>query len=64
MGEGQNVPAPTEGFFIPRTAIFQRIASFRLAYVTVQGGAGVSVAEFAVKNTHTKMFGQSGFITS
>jgi hypothetical protein len=35
MGEGQNVPAPTVGFSIQRTAIFQMRASFRLAFVTV-----------------------------
>ncbi len=34
MGEGQNV-RPTLGFFIPRTAIFQRRASLRLAFVLV-----------------------------
>jgi hypothetical protein len=28
MGKGQNVPAPTWGFFIPRLALFQRRASF------------------------------------
>ncbi len=28
MGEGQKVPTETVGLFIPRTAIFQRRASF------------------------------------
>jgi hypothetical protein len=35
MGEGQNVPAPTGGFSIPRTEIFQRRPSFWLSFVTV-----------------------------
>jgi hypothetical protein len=32
----KNVPAPTGGFSISRTATFQRRASFWLAFVTVQ----------------------------
>jgi hypothetical protein len=28
IGEGQNVPAPTGGFSVPRIALFQRRASF------------------------------------
>jgi hypothetical protein len=35
MGEGQNVLAPTGDFLIPRTAIFQNSASFRLAFVNL-----------------------------
>ncbi len=35
MGDGQNVPAPTGAFSIPRSAIFQRRASFCLVFVTV-----------------------------
>jgi hypothetical protein len=38
MGEGQNVAAPTGGFSIPRTAIFQMRASFILAFVIVYLG--------------------------
>jgi hypothetical protein len=36
MGEGQNVPAPTGSFSLPRTAIFQRRASFKVPFVTVR----------------------------
>jgi hypothetical protein len=35
MAEGQNVPIPTGGFFLPITTIFQRKASMGLAFVTV-----------------------------
>jgi hypothetical protein len=35
MGEGQNVPRPTWGNFTPRTEIFQRTASFGLAFITM-----------------------------
>jgi hypothetical protein len=33
MGEGQDISAPTGGFSIPRTAIFQRRATFLLSCV-------------------------------